>query len=304
MLQSLELSVAREALQARLLVELMGNAMHKELVLKGGMAMRVVHGSVRYTKDIDLDADLKHSKERVQGIVKRSIERSIAAGLISNARVSEPKQTETTLRWKIVGTQPGSDAPMNLTIEVSRRASFANGHIVQVPLPPAYGGMGSSATLQVLDSQAIAVTKILALTDPHRMAPRDLYDLHILIRAEVQPPASLLASLPNAAERLPLAMAELWPKIEAMTYGQFKTDVIPFLPTAVGAQIDEAAFDDMRIEVGENAERWLKAASEIRTMPPCLGGSAIIASQVIACVPPAVPVHPPSPNKPSASFRP
>lgn len=304
MLQSLELSVAREALQARLLVELMGNAMHKELVLKGGMAMRVVHGSVRYTKDIDLDADLKHSKERVQGIVKRSIERSIAAGLISNAKVSEPKQTETTLRWKIVGTQPGTDAPMNLTIEVSRRATFANGHIVQVPLPPAYGGQGSGATLQVLDSQAIAVTKVLALTDPHRMAPRDLYDLHVLIRAEVQPPTHLLASLPNAAERLPQAMAELWPKIEAMSYAQFKTDVIPFLPAAVGVQFDEATFDDMRIEVAENVERWLKAASEIRTMPPCLGGPVLTASQAPACQLPVAAAHPPTTNKPAATFRP
>ena len=102
--QSMELAVVREALQSRLLVELMGNAMHKELVLKGGMAMRAVHGSVRYTKDIDLDADLKYSKGRVQGIVKRSIERAVSSGLIANAKVTEPKQTETTLRWKIVGT--------------------------------------------------------------------------------------------------------------------------------------------------------------------------------------------------------
>ena len=41
----LELALVREALQTRLLVELMSNAMHKELVLKGGMAMRAVHGS-------------------------------------------------------------------------------------------------------------------------------------------------------------------------------------------------------------------------------------------------------------------
>ena len=63
--KTLGLAVVREALQSRLLVELMGNALHKELVLKGGMAMRAVHGSVRYTKDIDLDADLKFSKARI-----------------------------------------------------------------------------------------------------------------------------------------------------------------------------------------------------------------------------------------------
>lgn len=168
--QIMELAVVREALQSRLLVELMGNAMHKELVLKGGMAMRAVHGSMRYTKDIDLDADLKHSKERVQGIVKRSIARAVTSGLIENVKVSEPKQTDTTLRWKIAGTQPGSLAPLNLTIEVSRRVTIINGHIIEVLLPDTFGGGASGVKIQVLDSQAIAVTKVLALTDSNRMA--------------------------------------------------------------------------------------------------------------------------------------
>lgn len=260
--QSMELAVVREALQSRLLVELMGNAMHKELVLKGGMAMRAVHGSVRYTKDIDLDADLKFSKGRVQGIVKRSIERAVSSGLIANAKVTEPKQTETTLRWKIVGTQPGSDAPLNLTVEVSRRATIANGHIIEVSLPAAYGGGAPGVKVQVFDSQAIAVTKVLALTDPNRMAPRDLYDLHVLIEAKVDDPTHLLLSLPEAGVRLPQAMAELWPKIEAMTYEQFKSDVIPYLPDNVAKAIDEDAFEDMRLQVGTSVEKWLKAATE------------------------------------------
>jgi hypothetical protein len=34
-------AAGREALQARILVELMGNALAKELVLKGGLAMRL-----------------------------------------------------------------------------------------------------------------------------------------------------------------------------------------------------------------------------------------------------------------------
>lgn len=260
--QAMELAVVREALQSRLLVELMGNAMHKELVLKGGMAMRAVHGSVRYTKDIDLDADLKYSKGRVQGIVKRSIDRAVSSGLIANAKVTEPKQTETTLRWKIVGTQPGSDAPLNLTVEVSRRATIANGHIIEVPLPAVYGGGAPGVKVQVLDSQAIAVTKVLALTDPKRMAPRDLYDLHVLIEAKVDDPTHLLLSLPEAGVRLPQAMAELWPKIEAMTYEQFKSDVIPYLPDNVAKAIDEDAFEDMRLQVGTSVEKWLKAATE------------------------------------------
>ncbi|WP_442777298.1 nucleotidyl transferase AbiEii/AbiGii toxin family protein [Sphaerotilus montanus] len=215
MAEELELAWVREALQTRLLVELMSNAMHKELVLKGGIAMRAVHGSVRYTKDIDLDADERASKERIQGVVRRSIERAVSSGLIANATVTTPKQTDTTLRWKIAGTQPNSSAPMHLTVEVSRRPKLIEGHVVEVALDKAFNRTGRDVKIQVLDSQHIAVTKVLALTDPMRMAPRDLFDLNVLLEAGVKDPGPLLAQLSDAQLRLPLLMAELWPKCSA-----------------------------------------------------------------------------------------
>jgi predicted nucleotidyltransferase component of viral defense system len=45
-----DLTFNRELLQAKLLVELMSQSMHNELVLKGGLALRAVLGSVRYRK--------------------------------------------------------------------------------------------------------------------------------------------------------------------------------------------------------------------------------------------------------------
>ncbi len=263
MAEELELAWVREALQTRLLVELMSNAMHKELVLKGGMAMRAVHGSVRYTKDIDLDADERASKERIQGVVRRSIERAVSSGLIANATVTTPKQTDTTLRWKITGTQPSSSAPMHLTVEVSRRPKLIEGHVVEVALDKAFNRTGRDVKIQVLDSQHIAVTKVLALTDPMRMAPRDLFDLNVLLEAGVKDPGPLLAQLSDAQLRLPLLMAELWPKIEAMSYEQFRNDVVPYLPTTVGLAIDSEAFETMRVDVGVAVERWLQSAASL-----------------------------------------
>ncbi len=263
MAEELELAWVREALQTRLLVELMSNAMHKELVLKGGMAMRAVHGSVRYTKDIDLDADERASKERIQGVVRRSIERAVSSGLIANATVTTPKQTDTTLRWKIAGTQPNSSAPMHLTVEVSRRLKLIEGHVVEVALDKAFNRTGRDVKIQVLDSQHIAVTKVLALTDPMRMAPRDLFDLNVLLEAGVKDPGPLLAQLSDAQLRLPLLMAELWPKIEAMSYEQFRNDVVPYLPTTVGLAIDSEAFETMRVDVGVAVERWLQSAASL-----------------------------------------
>jgi len=70
-----DLTFNRELLQAKLLVELMSQSMHNELVLKGGLALRAVLGSVRYTKDIDLDAVGGASADRLRGIVRRALDR-------------------------------------------------------------------------------------------------------------------------------------------------------------------------------------------------------------------------------------
>ncbi len=128
--------------------------------------------------------------------------------------------------------------------------------------------VAGTLTVQVLDSQHIAVTKVLALTDPMRMAPRDLFDLNVLLEAGVDDPGPLLAQMPDAKQRLPLIMVELWPKIEAMSYEQFRNEVVPYLPVKVGQAIDREAFDAMRVDVGVAVEQWLQTAA---TVPPGLG---------------------------------
>ena len=257
-------SLQREALQTRLIVELMSNAVHKDLVLKGGMAMRAVHGSARLSKDIDLDADETASKERIQGVVNRAIKQAMASGLIENATVTMPKQTETTLRWKIAGQFPDQGGPMNLTVEVSRRPKLISGHVIEVPLLASFNQgvrVDAAVRIRVMDTQHIAVAKVLCLTDPQRMAPRDLFDLHVLLEAGVQDPGKLLAQLP--AERLDTILNGLWPKIEAMDYAQFVAEVKPYLPAAMAEVIDEDAFTTMGLEVGVAVENWMKTAGTL-----------------------------------------
>ena len=67
--------------------------------------------------------------------------------------------------------------------------------------------------------------------------------------------------MPDAQQRLPLIMAELWPKIEAMGYEQFRNEVVPYLPVEVGQAIDSEAFDAMRVGVGVAVEQWLQTAA-------------------------------------------
>jgi predicted nucleotidyltransferase component of viral defense system len=258
-----ELTFNRELLQAKLLVELMSNAVHQELVLKGGLAMRAVLGSTRFTKDIDLDAVTEASVARIQGIVRRSIARVVRqSGLIESAQVSEPKQTETTLRWKVNGLAPGSKRPLNLTVEVSRRPWAAPFRTNELDLSPEFAGGSARGRVLVLDAEALAVCKVLALTDPKRDAPRDLFDLGILVETGVEAPFQLLAA--QTVSRLQEVLDELWSKIESMSYDRFRAEVAPYLLPTTAAEVTPMAYEQLQMTVAENVERWLLKALELK----------------------------------------
>lgn len=258
-----DLIFSRELLQAKLLIELMSQAAHRELVLKGGLALRAVMGSTRYTKDIDLDAARNASAASVQGIVRRSIDRVLnQPGLIEDAVVTEPKQTDTTLRWKVNGRAPDSARPIALTIEVSRRGWVAPFQTKELELSPEFAGGAAKGRVVTLDAQALAVCKVLALTDPKRDAPRDLFDLSVLLETPLEDPAGLLAS--HDKERLQQALEELWVKVDGMDYARFKTDVAPFLSPQAAEAVTEAVYEEMQFKVAENVEHWLGKAVELQ----------------------------------------
>ena len=253
----------RELLQAKLLVELMSQALHKELVLKGGLAMRAVLGSTRYTKDIDLDALSWAGPERVRGIVRRALGRVVRQpGLIEDPQITEPKQTETTLRWRVSGRIPGTTRPVTLTVEVSRRPWAAPFRTKEVELSPAFAQGAVRGRIQVLDERALSVCKVLALTDPKRDATRDLYDLGVLLETALEDPAELLAN--QDAARLEEAMDELWSKVESMGYDRFRAEVAPYLPPDIAAAITEEIYGDMQLKVAENVEMWLERAVKLQ----------------------------------------
>lgn len=255
-----DVAFSRELLQARLLVELMSQAAHRELVLKGGLALRAVMGSTRYTKDIDLDAVGPASEARLQGIVRRALERvTKQPGLIEDATWSEPKQTGTTLRWKVNGRAPGSARPIALTVEISRRPWTADFQTKEVELSPDFAaGAAKGGRVLTLDEQALAVCKVLALTDPNRDAARDLFDLSVLLETPLEDPAKLLVTQERG--RLQLALDELWAKVEKMDYARFKQDVAPYLRPETVDAISEEDYEEMRVNVAERVEQWLEAA--------------------------------------------
>jgi hypothetical protein len=53
-----------------------------------------------------------------------------------------------------------------------------------------------------MSSQALAVSKVFALTALNRTEVRDLFDLDALIRANVEDPSEALSKIPDAEARL------------------------------------------------------------------------------------------------------
>ena len=248
------LGYARSLLQARLLSELFADRV-ESFVLKGGMAMRVRHESARATQDIDLDADFSVTTPTLQGLVRRAIRRALAQGGLENVEITEPKQTEVTARWKIRGFDPNSRQSLLLTIEVSRRDQIDASDCDIIDFSPT--AAHRERPIRVYNNRALAFTKVKALLG--RDAPRDIADLFLLIRAEVDPPIAELSQLlqsDNAAD----VIATLWNKIDSMDEARFKSEVLPSLPADQRAQHLYQSWEQIRLEVGLHVERWIEQA--------------------------------------------
>lgn len=256
----------RNLLQARILSRLFADQVGAtaRLALKGGMALRVAHGSERQTKDIDLDADASLPLARAQKVVRRAVREATAGGWLTDVVVSEPKQTGTTARWKIRGLLPDSGAALHLTVELSFRHAIQAHEVRLVDWHPD----GVAATrIPVYQDSVLVLSKIHALMSPNRDAPRDVVDLYLLFQAG----ADIL--LGDLALQIPppprdAVIQTLWDKMEGMDDGRFRTEVLPnwTLPEATGA-VPVPDWASMRLLVAERVEAALRAAPEVARPP-------------------------------------
>lgn len=244
---------ARDAVQARIIGQVFAQRVHG-IVLKGGMAFRVAHPKwARATKDIDLDADPEVSLASLQKTVRTAIRKATMDGLLENVTISEPKQTETTARWKISGLYPRTGQTLHLTVEVSRRDKVHESQVRQV-----FDGPGDEDLVTVYTDRTLAFKKVQALLSETREAPRDVSDLFLLIQAKVDPPVAELrewmASAPSPV------WEELWAKLDRMDFDTFRKQVLPSLPPTPEGQILYEDWEDMRLQVGTHVEEWLRQA--------------------------------------------
>lgn len=248
----------RDAVQSRILAQIFAQRM-SGLVVKGGMAMRVSHSKhARATKDIDMDASQDIPLSTLQQIVRKSIQLSTRDHLLTNVKITEPKQTETTSRWKIAGTDPRTGQVLNLTVEISRRDQIKEQDVRQETF-----GDDQYEWVQVYRDEVIAFQKIKALLSSTREAPRDISDLYLLIKAQVKSP------VPHLRQWLKMGgvanIEDMWNKIERMDQTLFKAEVLPSLPPTPDGQCMYKDWESIRLTVAEQVDKWLQEAKEEET---------------------------------------
>jgi len=198
----------------------------KGYVVKGGVNLRAWFGSARYSEDLDLDA-LSGEPHVLRENVDATLTSQVFQTLLRSqglrvTRISKPKQTETTQRWKLEIASASGRLPLHTKIEFSRRGSDepysldpACSEVVRaygLPAPTANHYTAPAALRQ----------KIGALAGRREPQARDIWDLDHLLRttgADPRPlPESLSDALPQAIER-----------VLDTPFDIFRSQVVPFL---------------------------------------------------------------------------
>lgn len=201
---------AREAVEIfhLLFLHAFGTRVDKALyALKGGANLRFFHQSIRYSEDIDLDvrkisvATLRNHVDR--SLTARPFIQALRAQRIELIKVSAPKQTDTTQRWKMQLAMGEGGAEAHTKIEFSRRGldegvaySAVESRLMQhYRLYP--------VRAQHYIKETAFHQKINALAARAQTQARDVFDLKLLLDAGAggKPlPKALSLLLPQAVE--------------------------------------------------------------------------------------------------------
>ena len=208
-----------------LFLDHLGKKMDKKLyTLKGGCNLRFFLKSIRYSQGLDLDiriiGKLTLEKNVNQILKSLSFRQVLASKQIELQRISCPKQTETTQRWKIQLLVKKS-LNLNTKIEFSRRGnkdtmlfgpidSSVISHYAFVPI-----------LISHYDASSAFRQKVAALISRNCTQTRDVFDLYHLINSGVSPKLDL-------DQRRQISKAK--ENILNLSFADFRSQVVSFLP--------------------------------------------------------------------------
>jgi predicted nucleotidyltransferase component of viral defense system len=240
--------------QVALLREVVGQY-GQRLVLKDGMAMRAVFGSLRLTKDIDFDRQPSLSMDSLKSGLPKILVRAAA-----NAGIKQPdatKLTQTTARARLVGRAPTGEQ-VRFEVEISGRHEIpADWRRRETIAPPGSYGM-APFIVESYSSDALAAMKIAAAMSEARNAPRDIYDLQDLVAAQANPVPILAAR--SALQALEEIKSHALAKLELINYDLAREELLPYLPTDVRDQLTQDRWIEHTLTVGTAIEHWCDQA--------------------------------------------
>jgi predicted nucleotidyltransferase component of viral defense system len=196
-------------------------------VVKGGVNLRAWFGSRRYSEDMDLDiVDCPQQvlRERFDKVLaSRPLAEVLTTQGLEITRISRPKQTDTTQRWKIELKAAGVSLPLHTRVEFSRRGTRDEDYALESVRPDIVRPYGIPApTANHYTARSAIRQKVQALAGRSEAQARDVWDLDHLFRttnADPRPlPRDVLAVLPEAVERA-----------LSLGYDMFKAQVVPYL---------------------------------------------------------------------------
>lgn len=230
---------AREFVHLLILRELLEVRRGTAITLKGGVNLRLFHGSIRYSEDIDLDGDPEARlpiRERVRGIfenprIQYSLRSRELRGLDPTEGVN--KDTPTTFRFKfhVLGT---GDVPYPTKVEVSFREPFeGDATEVERPSPELVNRyLGEEADLEVPHYKRPAAIrqKIEALATRAEVQARDVFDLRVLVPPEDRDAPHLVSFLAGGLTADQVERA--YDRTFELGYPEFEGQVVEFLDEA------------------------------------------------------------------------
>ncbi len=203
----------------------LGAQVDKKLyALKGGCNLRFFWKSIRYSEDIDFDVHTI-ARETLRKNVNQILDAPAFRQILRSSQMevsqrSEPKQTDTTQRWKIHLRMEGATTELPTKIEFSRR-NFNKGVLFE-PVDPEIARLhGLRPTLvSHYGLETAFVQKVEALAMRTQTQARDIFDLALLserggkeIKARIDK-KTLAAACENAL---------------SVSFDQFKSQVVAYL---------------------------------------------------------------------------
>ena len=200
--------VARESWELILLKGLFDSSSGRDLIFKGGTALRLAHGSPRFSEDLDFS--LIH--DRLKGNFRGWVEKIIAP--FPELTLTDLEEKRYTYLAEVKVTQEYLPFPFRVKVEMSRREIKDYQWKLQLLSSPV-------STVQVLGRvgvlEQIYQDKISCLKD--RAKPKDLFDLWYIsqkLKVPYTPPPVTLKKKDLIRDLRKYLPKDFWPAVEEL----------------------------------------------------------------------------------------